>query len=58
MLARFWMIITVVMVLTTPVVGDEIKIASWNIQQFGRTKAGLENENSERYNVINKIAHS
>ena len=39
MLARFWMIIAAVMVLTTPVVGDEIKIASWNIENLGETKA-------------------
>lgn len=41
MLARFWTIITAVMLLATPVIGDEIKIASWNIENFGQAKAGL-----------------
>ena len=57
MFTRFWMILTTVMVLTIPAIGAELKIASWNIEKFGRTKAGLENEDSERYNVIGKIAH-
>lgn len=56
MLARFWMILIVVMVLTTPVVGDEIKIASWNIENFGQTKAGLENGKHEENNTIGRIA--
>ncbi len=47
MLARFWMIITVVMVLTSPVIADEIKIASWNIQQLGQTKAGINKSQSK-----------
>ena len=46
MLAKFWMIITVLMVLTSPVIADEIKIASWNIQQFGQTKAGINKSQS------------
>ena len=55
MLARFWMILTVVMLLTTPVIGDEIKIASWNIQQFGKAKAF--GENHEQNNTLGKIAN-
>lgn len=61
MLARFWMILTVVMVLTTPVVGDEIKIASWNIENLGQTKAGLRKTESsiahKKNKTIAKIAH-
>ena len=41
MLAKFWTIITAVTVLTSPVIADEIKIATWNIRQFGQTKAGI-----------------
>lgn len=47
MLAKFWMIITAVVVLTSPVIADEIKIASWNIQQFGQTKAGINESQSK-----------
>ena len=50
MFVRFWMILTTVIVLTSPVVGDEIKIATWNIENLGRTKAGLKNTD-------NSIAH-
>ena len=60
MLARFWMIIAAVMVLTTPVVGDEIKIASWNLQRFGPAKAGLKksegNRDHQQNDTIGKIA--
>ena len=42
------MIITAVMILTSPVIADEIKIASWNIRQFGQTKAGINESKSER----------
>ena len=59
MLARFCLIITAVMLLTTPVISDEIKIASWNIEDFGPTKAGIKgrgNEDSKRFNVIGEIA--
>lgn len=55
MLVRFWMILTVVMIFTTPVIGDEIKIASWNIKDFGPTKAGLNNGDHEANNTIDKI---
>ena len=48
MLAKFWMIITAVMVLTSPVIADEIKIASWNIQQLGQTKAGINKSENEQ----------
>ncbi len=48
MLAKFWMILTAVMVLTSPVIADEIKIASWNIQQFGQTKAGINKSKNEK----------
>ena len=48
MLAKFWMIITAVIVLTSPVVADEIKIASWNIQQLGQTKAGINTSTNEK----------
>ena len=47
MLARFWMIITAVMVLTSPVIADEVRIASWNIQQLGQTKAGINKSQSK-----------
>ena len=47
MLAKFWLIITAVVVLTSPVIADEIKIASWNIQQFGQTKAGINESQSK-----------
>lgn len=62
MLSRFWMILTVVLVLTTPVVGDEIKIASWNIENFGQAKAGLRgnrhkaDENEGRKATLERIA--
>lgn len=48
MLAKFWMIIIVVMVLTSPAIADEIKIASWNIQQLGQTKAGINESQNEQ----------
>jgi len=48
MLAKFWMIITAVMVLTSPVIADEIKIATWNIQQLGQTKAGINESKNEK----------
>lgn len=48
MLAKFWMILTAVMVLTSPVIADEIKIASWNIQQLGQTKAGINKSKNEQ----------
>ncbi len=48
MLAKFWIIITAVIVLTSPVVADEIKIASWNIQQLGQTKAGINTSKNEK----------
>ena len=48
MLARFWMIITAVMVLTSPVIADEIQIGSWNIQQLGQTKAGINKSKNEQ----------
>ena len=47
MLAKFWMIITAVMVLTSPVIADEIKVASWNIQQLGQTKVGINESQSK-----------
>lgn len=56
MLARFWMILIGVMLLTTPVISDEIKIASWNIENFGPTKAGLNNGEHAAKNTIGKIA--
>ena len=56
MFARFLMIITTLMVLTTPAIGAEIKIASWNIENFGPTKAGLNNGKHENNNTIGKIA--
>lgn len=48
MLAKFWMIITAVTVLTSPVIADEIKIATWNIQQLGQTKAGINESKNEK----------
>lgn len=48
MLAKFWMIIIAIMVLTSPVVADKIKIATWNIQQFGQTKAGINESQNEQ----------
>ena len=48
MLAKFWTIIIAVMVLISPVIADEIKIASWNIQQFGQTKAGINKSKNEK----------
>jgi len=36
------------MVLTSPAIADEIKIASWNIQQLGQTKAGINESQNEQ----------
>ncbi len=60
MFARFWMILTSIMVLTTPMLGAEIKIASWNIQNLGLTKAGIRSsggaEAHKRDKTMGKIA--
>ena len=60
MFVRFWMIVIVVMVLTTPVSSDEITIASWNIEVFGKTKAGIKktenpNRDHRKNETLNKI---
>ena len=56
MFARFWVTLTTLMVLTTPVVGAELKIASWNIRKFGPAKAGLKGGDHEKKDTLGKIA--